>query len=115
MPFRLTYCGNGQPNCDEGSFDTIPGTTQEEIDEIGKLQYHAGVAVEMDWGTGTYDSPEDWVSEMEDHFNYLSTWEYYDHYYIANNPEVFKAKLRTELDAGRPVLFNMYRNFKNII
>lgn len=79
MPFRLTYCGNGTNNCNDGSFNIIPGTTQAQLDEVGKIQYTAGLAVEMNWigmgddsttSTGTYGNTYDWVTDMADHFYY---------------------------------------------
>ena len=70
MPFRLTECGNPDPygNCDDESFDVT--ASQEEINEVGKLQYLAGVSVSMWWmstsdtpiWTGTYSSPTHWAS-----------------------------------------------------
>lgn len=114
MPFRLTYCGNGQNNCNEGSFDIIPGTTVEQMEEIGKLIYHCGIAVETDWQGqrdtlgGTLGTPGNWVQAMESYFNYASTWTYLNETYIAQNHEPFKTSLRNELNNGRPVLFAYY-------
>ncbi|GAB1454129.1 hypothetical protein MASR2M47_41850 [Draconibacterium sp.] len=114
MPFRLTYCGNGTNNCNEGSFDIIPGVTVDQMSEISKLKYYCGLTVNMVWqgqnttGGGTYGNPGDWVQAMEDHFNYSSNWTYLNENYISQNHEAFKASLRDELTNGRPVLFAYY-------
>lgn len=119
MPFRLTYCGNGQENCDEGSFDIIPGINEDQIGEVAKLIYHCGIAVEMDWrgqrttGGGTYGDPGDWVQVMENNFNYSNNWTYLNETYISQNHESFKTSLRNEIENGRPVLFAYYGDYYN--
>lgn len=114
MPFRLTYCGNGQTNCNEGSFDTIPGTTQQQINEIGKLQYLAGVSVETRWlgmrdtssyPTGTYNTPNEWVQAMVNYFHYDSDFTYWNETRINNDSAGFKDSLRSNIDSNLPVLF----------
>lgn len=115
MPFRLTYCGNGTNNCNDGSFDIIPGTTQVQIDEVGKIQYNAGLAVGMNWigmgndntFTGTTGDPQDWVLEMANHFYYTSptSSDYWSQSEITGNPSGFKNSLRNSLDNGYPILF----------
>ena len=123
MPFRLTYCGNGQNNCNEGSFDTIPGVTQAQIDEVGKIQYMAGLAVGMRWlgmghpdstDTGTYNFTIDWVNGMADHFYYTPPTysDYWDSGEITQYPSNFKSGLRTSLNSGYPVLFR-YETISN--
>jgi len=111
MPFRLTYCGNGLENCDEGSWDILPGITDEQINEVGRLFYHSGLAVNMYWWTeGTYPPSSNWAQEMEDHLGFDSSWTYWSSSTIDNNPTSFKSALRTEIDNGRPVLFKYYRH-----
>lgn len=106
MPFRLTYCGNGEENCDEGSFDIIPGVTSEQINEVAKIFYHSGLAVRKEWwGEPTFGTPSDWAQEMEDHLGFDSNWNYWSTTDISNNPTGFKSTLRTEIDNDRPVLF----------
>lgn len=46
MPFRLTYCGNGESNCDEGSFDILPGTTVQNETEVSTLIYKCAISVD---------------------------------------------------------------------
>jgi hypothetical protein len=107
MPFRLTYCGNGFPNCNEGSFDILPGITDVNKKEISNLIYKCAIAVDMQWnGGGTFGNPGDWVGKMSQYFNYSSNWTFCDFSYISNNKETFKASLRNELINGRPILFN---------
>jgi len=107
MPFRLTYCGNGEENCDEGSFATIPGITNEQINEVAKLFYHNGLAVHMTWfgAGGTAGSCSTWAQEMEDHLGFDSNWNYWSSSAISNNPTGFKSTLRTDIDNERPILF----------
>lgn len=107
MPFRLTYCGNGYPNCNEGSFDILDGITDVNKKEVSHLIYKCGIAVDMIWnGGGTYGNPGDWVDKMAQYFNYSPNRTFCDSTYISNNKEIFKASLRNELINGRPILFN---------
>ena len=123
MPFRLTYCGNGEPGCNDGSFDIIPGVTEDQIDEIGKLQYHAGISHNMNWlgnrGTGcgtctgcvscgTSGTPNDWADDLIDHFRFNSSYTYHNISVIDSSS--FKSDLRDELDLGRPVLMQLVRS-----
>ena len=117
MPFRLTYCGNGQNNCNDGSFDLIPGVTPAQIDEVGKLQFNAGLAVGMQWlgmgagndtlYTGTTGSTSDWVTGMANHFYYTppTSSDYWSSSEITASTSGFKSGLRTSLNSGYPVLF----------
>ncbi|HEY6914138.1 MAG TPA: C10 family peptidase, partial [Paludibacter sp.] len=118
MPFRLTYCGNGTNNCNDGSFDIIPGVTQAQIDEVGKIQYTAGLAVGMYWiglgdtsaiitTTGTFGFTNDWVTEMADHFYYTppTSSDYWSSTEISASTSNFKSGLRNSLNIGYPVLF----------
>ena len=115
MPFRLTYCGNGQNNCNDGSFDIIPGVTQAQIDEVGKIQYTAGLAVEMNWigmgdtttTTGTFNETDDWAMDMADHFYYTppTSSDYWSSAEITNSTSGFKTGLRNSLNSGYPALF----------
>lgn len=114
MPFRLTYCGNGQTNCNEGSFSNIPGITQQEIDAVGELQYLAGVSVGTLWlgmrdtannTTGTYGAPDEWTDEMVNHFYYDADYSYWNETQIENSPTNFKTQLRNSLNNSLPALF----------
>ena len=115
MPFRLTYCGNGTNNCDNSSFNIIPGITQTQIDEVGKIQYNAGLAVGMNWigmgdtttTTGTFGNTSDWVIDMADHFYYSSptSSDYWDSNEITASTSDFKSGLRNSLNSSFPVLF----------
>ncbi len=115
MPYRLTYCGNGHPTCNDGSFDIIPGTTQNNIDEVGWLQYLAGVSVEMMWidnrgdpeivPTGTFGNTGEWVEKMVSHFYYSPDYEYWSSSSIQQDTDGFKTKARENLNNGLPVLF----------
>jgi hypothetical protein len=115
MPFRLTYCAGGTNNCNDSSFDIIPGITQAQIDEVGKIQYTTGLAVGMRWigmgdsttYTGTTGDTEDWVTEMANHFYYSSPTasDFWSQSEISANTSAFKTGLRTSLDNGHPILF----------
>jgi hypothetical protein len=119
MPFRLTYCGNGTNNCNEGSFNIIPGVTQANLDEVGKIQYNAGLAVQMWWlgmgnppNPGTYGSTNNWVSEMADHFYYTppTSSDYWDSSEITASTSGFKTGLRNSLNSGYPAFFRYQSN-----
>jgi hypothetical protein len=119
MPFRLTYCGNGQNNCNDGSFNLIPGVTQAQIDEVGKLQYNAGLAAGMEWlgigdtakaiapPTGITGSTTNWISAMANHFYYATptSSDYWSSSKITADPTGFKSGLRSSLNNGYPILF----------
>jgi len=116
MPFRLTYCGNGQNNCNDGSFDIIPGISQAQIDEVGKIQYMAGLAVGMNWLgmgdpnyiiTGTYNTTIDWANGMANHFYYAlpTNSDYWNSSEISADPTGFKNNLRSSLNSSYPALF----------
>ncbi len=116
LPFRLTYCGNGTNNCNEGSYDIIPGITQSQIDEVGKILYNAGLAVGMKWlgmgdpsqtSTGTTGSSYDWVTGMANHFYYVAPNDndYWGEGEITGNTSGFKTGLRNSLNSGYPILF----------
>ena len=111
MPFRLTYCGNGGDNCDEGSFDFLPGITTENKEEISKLIYHVGLGVKMQWNyytilqAGTYGPANLWAAVFSNYLGYKSTWTHWTDNEIHNNPETFKADMRDNLSLGFPILF----------
>lgn len=115
MPYRLTYCGNGHPTCNDGSFDIIPGVTQNNINEIGWLQYLSGVSVEMMWlgdrghpdsvSTGTFGNTGDWIQSLVDFFNYSPDYDYWSSFRIQNSTSDFKSKARENLDNSMPILF----------
>lgn len=116
MPFRLTYCGNGTNNCNDGSFNIIPGVTQANIDEVGKIQYIAGLAVEMHWigmgnpattTSGTFGNTNDWVTAMSNHFYYTTptSSDHWNEFEISSNTSGFKNGLRSSLNNGYPILF----------
>ena len=114
MSFQLTYCGNGTNNCNDTTFNIYDGVTQAQIDEVGKVQYMAGLAVGMWWlgmgnppNPGTYGYTIDWVTEMADHFYYTSptSTDYWDSNEITVNTSGFKSGLRNSLNSGYPVLF----------
>ncbi len=112
MPFRLTHCGNGQANCNEGNFNIIDGITNEEMHEVSRLIYQCGIVVNTDWTVGTNGPPSDWAQALESYFNYSDNWQYLDENYIANNYSSFKKLVRNELINKRPVLFVMYARHK---
>lgn len=112
MPFRLTYCGNGENNCDEGSFDFLPGISEEQKQEISKLIYHVGLGVEMHWNeytnnSGTYGLPNNWATVMSQHLGYKSNWSYWSNSDIDNDPETFKMAMRNSLLNNSPILFRV--------
>lgn len=119
MPFRLTYCGNGTNNCNEGSFLDYPGVTQATKDEVGRIQYNAGLAVGMWWlgmgnppKPGTYGSTNNWASEMADHFYYTppTSSDYWDSSEITASTSGFKTGLRNSLNSGYPAFFRYQSN-----
>jgi hypothetical protein len=72
MPFRLTYCANGTPGCDDPYWGNLPDITQNQIDAVGILQYDAGVACNMQWfGVGTFCGPTNPGNAFSNYFNYL--------------------------------------------
>lgn len=115
MPYRLTYCGLGVPTCNDPSWNIIPGTTQENIDEIGWLQYLAGVSVEMMWLgdrghpdsvlTGTFGNTGSWAASLVEYFSFSPNYEFWNALNIQNNTNGFKIKARNNISNEIPVLF----------
>jgi hypothetical protein len=114
MPFRLTYCARGGFNCNDPQWGTIPGITQQQIDEVGKLQYLAGVGVDMNWlanrdtselELGTFGTTDGFAQSLVDHFYYSSDYSYWGSTAIQNDKTGFKQALRNTLNNGNPALF----------
>ncbi len=118
MPYRLTYCGNGHPTCNDGSFNIIPGVTQKNIDQVGWLQYLAGVSVGMRWLglrgdpetipghlKGTTGNTGNWAEKLATHFGYSANYDYWNNIAIQNDTEGFKIRARENLTNGIPILF----------
>lgn len=77
--------------------------TDAQAQEVAKLGRYCGQAVEMNYdpeGSGAYTS--DQLAAMKS-FGYRSTAQ---HVYRGNSIEQWEAKMRTELDAGRPILYS---------
>jgi len=112
MPFRLTHCGNGQENCNEGDFNILPDVSESNWLEISKLIYHAGISVNTNWTNtdfgGTYGNGGDWAQKLYYYFYYKPTFTHNSPSYIAENYSTFKESLRNELLLGYPVLFAHY-------
>jgi hypothetical protein len=118
MPYQLTYCGKFNPNnpglfnCNDGSWSNVPNLSLDMIDEVGKLQYLAGVSVMMNWigmsdtnsFSGTEDTPNEWVDSMIEHFFYSSDAISWSDVQIANNKTGLKTDLRSSLNNGRPAI-----------
>lgn len=77
---------------------------QAEVDATALLEYHAGVSVDMSYGTnasGAYS--EDVGPAMRDYFRYSPEWE---HRYKPNgSSNQWKNDLRANLDAGMPLYY----------
>lgn len=108
MPFRLTYCGNGTNNCDEGSFDFIPGITEENKNEISNLIFKIGLGVNQGWyGEANREWLTYWAICFSSNLGYEDSWEYWDQTHIYKNVELFKYKLRKNIQNYLPVLFRV--------
>lgn len=115
MPFRLTYCGRNAYNCLDTlqGWANIPGITQQQIDEVGKLQYLAGVSVNMEWlgnrtppaSSGTDSDVNSWVQSFVEHFYYSNDYHHWKVSDILNNTTGFKQAVRNSLNSGYPVYF----------
>jgi len=111
MPYLLQNCGPVDGNWD-WLYDTPPTVTSPEGLEIGRLQYHCGLAVHMYWqdknpnyNSGTSGNTDDWAQAMVDHFGYSSNYEYITSYNNGSPDETFKEKLRNDLNKQHPILF----------
>lgn len=90
-----------------------PASTQAEVSAVAQLCYHVGVAVEMNYspdGSGAYTV--DWgygytsaATALPDYFHYRPTTCIYDYEHTYAD---WAAILRSELAAGRPVLYSGY-------
>jgi hypothetical protein len=116
MPFRLTYCGRNAYNCTDSlqGWGTLPGITQQQIDEVGMLQYLAGVGEQMYWiaardtsasPLGSYGDTEDFAQSLVDYFYYSSDFTFWNNTAIQGNTSGFKQAISNSLNNSRPVLF----------
>lgn len=102
-----------------GWIDNIPATTynwsdmadklndtssEQQIDAVGKLLYHCGVAVKMDYGTSVSGAfTKDVPAALCNYFKYSTSAQYIDkENYSALD---WKEILKNELDNNRPVLY----------
>ncbi|MCF6196086.1 MAG: C10 family peptidase [Emcibacter sp.] len=111
MPYLVQNCEPVDGNWD-WLYDTPPTVTSSEGLEIGRLQYHCGLAVHMMWqdgdtnnSSGTYGTASTWAQKMVSHFGYSPYYEYITSYNYGTPDETFKEKLRTDLNNGHPILF----------
>jgi hypothetical protein len=81
----------------------LSGTTK--IQAVAELMYHAGVAVQMDYGPdGSGASSEDARDALISYFNYSSDMQYIQKYGM--DDENWKQLIRNELDNQRPVYYD---------
>lgn len=78
----------------------------EDKAEIAKLMSHIGVAVEMNYkpsgsGTDTFRG----VKSLITYFKYAKTMEFLSAFEYADSPGEWENKIKTELQAGRPILY----------
>ena len=101
-------------------WDNMPNSlssssTMDQIHAVALLSYHAGVAVEMNYGTdgsgasmiGNGYGPSA-VSALKNYFGYSNTTHGIYKYNYTDNEWVYM--LKTELDQGRPILYAGYDN-----
>lgn len=80
-------------------------STEEEIDAVALLQFHAGVSVEMGYspeGSGAFS--ERVANAMANHFYYSSEMEHY--YRVHFDDAVWDNMLRENLDLGEPLYYS---------
>ena len=74
--------------------------TDEERQAVAQLCYHAGVALDMDFGYGGSPNSKTQVTALNRHFRY------YAKRMFDKSDEEYAEVMRNELDAGRPVIFH---------
>jgi len=107
--FAVTYDWANMP-------DKLTATsTPAQVEAVSTLLYHAGVSVEMDYGTGTgdggslsaYHDPAGGAAAdmaLHDYFGFTVKWHSRDDEY-QNDDAGWKQLLNTSLDNSNPVLF----------
>ncbi|MBR5910939.1 MAG: C10 family peptidase [Bacteroidales bacterium] len=90
------YDDNGTPH------QISDNPTQAQIDAVATLMYHCGVAVDMEYGSGSYADTYYIGNRLQTYFNFpnIST-DYLNHY----GEDSWTALLKTELDANRPMIY----------
>ena len=86
------------------NWDNMPDQTYTVNTDIANLIYHCGVAVNTVYapeGSGAFLLNA--VDALEDHFRYHASAEYVSA--SEYNSTIWEGKLRTELNAGRPILY----------
>lgn len=77
--------------------------TQIQQDAVATLMYHAGVAVNMNYGKTSSATTHDMAKALINYFGYDPNLQYYERDYYSLSE--WKDLLKTELNAQRPVLY----------
>ena len=80
--------------------------TQAQIDAVATLMYHCGVAVDMEYGSGSYADTYYIGNRLQTYFNFSNISTDYPTHYEGNNGEgSWTTLLKTELNANRPMIY----------
>ncbi len=80
------------------------GSPQSEINEISKLIYNCGVAINANWGNESEANFSDVLNALEDHFRYNNSAQHITKLVITPWSSWYNS-LTTELNAGRPLIY----------
>ena len=78
--------------------------TQAQIDAVATLMYHCGVAVDMEYGPGSYAYVINTYSALKNYFKYEIDYQFRWTYEM--NVGEWHLLLKAELDASRPMIYS---------
>ena len=85
------------------NWENMPQTANGSNAEMAKINYHAGVAVDMQWGAdGSGSQTANIVSALKDHFKYSTN---VTSVTKGSNETTWRNTLKAQLDLGRPVVY----------
>lgn len=88
--------------------DYSGGYTQQQADAVAELMWHCGANVNMSYGTGASGAADKLAARsLRDVFGYTSSYYVKKSYYTW---EEWKTMLRSDLDAGCPILYSGQSN-----
>lgn len=98
--------GNININFAQQNYDwhSIPDVGRNYNEELGKINFHAGVAVSMHWGAdGSGSQTENIVTALKSHFRYANS--VYALTRQGMTEANWKTKIKAEIDAKRPIVY----------
>ena len=87
-------------------WDAIPNEASSYVnEELGKINFHAGVGVAMNWGPdGSWSQTSRIADALEDYFKYSSDVDYVHKYNYSESD--WQNLIKAQVDAGKPMVYS---------